>query len=221
MQQVQIPSYQEGLKELRTNLENMLPAEALSIFDQDAEALQATHQEILQLAKGDKAPNFTLPNVLGNPVNLYDQLKENRVILTFYRGVWCPYCNLQLAQYQQVLPELEALGAKVIAVSPQTPDNSLSMQEKNNLAFEVLSDAGNQVARSYTTVFKNGEKPVQAMADLGYDFSSFNVDGSLEIPVPATFIIDQDGRVLFAESEGGDYRERIGPAKLFEALRLA
>lgn len=218
MQEVQIPSYSLGLKVLRTNLKEMLPAHSLATFDQDAEALQATHTEILKLKIGDKAPDFSLTNAIGEELSLYNQLEKSRVILTFYRGVWCPYCNLQLAQYQQVLPELEELGVKLWAISPQTPDHSLSMKEKNELAFEVLSDGDNKVARQFTTVFENGQEPIAAMSDLGYDFSSFNVNGQLEIPVPATFIVEQDGRISFAESEGGDYRNRVEAAMLLQAL---
>ena len=145
-------------------------------------------------------------------------LKENKVVLTFYRGTWCPYCNLQLAQYQGILKEMEALGAVLIAVSPQTPDESLNLTEKNELQFEVLSDVGNMVARKFTTVFQYGGQPLQTMTDLGFDFDAHYGDDSRELPVPATFIIEQDGTISFAKSEGGDYRNRVEAQEILDAL---
>ena len=213
-----LPSYQEGLKELRNNLSQMLPAEALDLFDNDAKTLQTTHQDILKVQVGDKAPDFSLSNAVGETVRLSNLLKNGKVILTFYRGTWCPYCNLQLNQYQQMLPEIKEKGGQLVAISPQTPDESLSIKEKNNLAFEVLSDNGNIVAKQFTTVFKNGEQPVAAMQKLGIDFDSFYSDDSREIPVPAVFIIEQDNTVSFAHTTGGDYRNRTEASAILEAL---
>lgn len=212
------PSYQEGLKELRGNLGNMLPAEALNVFDSDAQALQTTHKAILKLKVGDKAPDFSLPNAVGKTVKLSELLKNGKVILTFYRGTWCPYCNLQLGHYQKVLPAFQAAGTQLVAISPQTPDESLNIKEKNALQFEVLSDKGNAVARQYTTVFKNANKPVDTMTELGFNFDAHYGDDSREIPVPAVFIIQQDGSVSFAKSEGGDYRNRVEAIEILRAL---
>lgn len=214
----QIPSYQEGLKQLKGNLANMLPSDALEIFANDAQSLQQQHTSILKLQLGDKAPDFTLSNAVNESVNLYDVLKDHRVVLTFYRGTWCPYCNLVLNQYQAVLPEMNEAGATLIAISPQTPDESLNMKEKNALQFEVLSDNGNIVSKQFTTVHKNPEKSLATMTDLGYDYDSFYSDENSEIPVPATFIIEQDGTVSFAKSEGGDYRNRVEASEIINAL---
>lgn len=211
-------SYAEGLNELRNNLSQMLPAEALDLFDNDAKALHSTHQKILKVNIGDKAPDFSLSNAVGETVRLSNLLKNGKVILTFYRGTWCPYCNLQLNQYQQILSEVKEKGGQLVAISPQTPDESLSIKEKNNLAFEVLSDNGNIVAKQFTTVFKNGEQPVAAMQKLGIDFDSFYSDDSREIPVPAVFIIEKDGTISFAHTTGGDYRNRTEASVILAAL---
>ena len=218
MNTIQIPSYENGLKELRENLSGMLPTDALNVFDTDAEALQEQYTDILKLAVGDKAPDFSLSNAVNQSVNLYAILKEHRVVLTFYRGTWCPYCNLQLNQYQQVLAEIREAGATLIAVSPQTPDESLNIKEKNELQFEVLSDNNNIVARQYTTIFKYGEAPLATMAALGYDFDSFYTDDARELPIPATFIIEKDGTLSFAQSEGGDYRNRVEASEIIQSL---
>lgn len=218
MQQLAIPSYQEHLKALRTNLTTMLPADALQVFDEDASNLQQDYPAVLKLQVGDKAPDFTLSNAVGESVSLHQVLQQKRVVLTFYRGTWCPYCNLQLGQYQQILSEMEEAGATLLAISPQTPDESLNIKEKNELQFEVLSDNGNLVARQFTTIFRYGDQPLATMKALGYDYDSFYADDSRELPIPATFIIEQDGIVSFAKSEGRDYRNRVEASEILSSL---
>jgi len=213
------PKYSEGLKELRNNLKGMLPAESLQVFDNDAKQLHDNFDQILKVELGDKAPDFTLSNAIGSTVNLYDRLKSNKVVLVFYRGTWCPYCNLALSQYQSILNEVKSQGAELIAVSGQTPDESLSIMEKNNLEFEVLSDNGNLVGQLYTTVFKNGELPLNEMTKLGIDFDSYYGNDTKEILVPSVFIIEQDGKISFAKTEGGDYRNRTEPIEIIESLK--
>jgi peroxiredoxin len=213
-----IPSYKENLKGLTQQLGDMLPEEKFAVFNNDAKKLGEKYASPLKLHTGDKAPLFSLPNAVGKTIDIKDVLQQGAVVLTFYRGVWCPYCNLQLKTYQQLLPEIRQAGANLIAVSPMTPDNSLHMMDTNELQFEVLSDVGNKVARQFTTVFKNPETSIQAMADLGYDFHSFYGDTSEELPVPATFVIARDRTILFAGSGGGDYRDRVEPRAILDAL---
>ena len=118
MNNVQIPSYQEGLKALRSQLSEMMPTEVLQVFDTDAAALDQNHQSPLNVQVGEQAPDFILSNAVNASVRLSDLLKDQRVVLTFYRGTWCPYCNLALAQYQSVLEEIQAAGATLVAISP-------------------------------------------------------------------------------------------------------
>jgi len=215
----QIPSYNEGLEALKSNLSEMLPSHALDVWNADAEELGKNHNSILKLQPGDTAPNFTLSNAINETVTLYDVLKNQRVVLTFYRGTWCPYCNLVLNQYQTILPKMKEEGAVLIAISPQTPDNSLSIKEKNSLEFEILSDNGNIVTKQFTTVHKNPEKSLAKMSELGFDYDSFYADEGSEIPVPATFVIEQDGKISFAKTEGGDYRNRVEASDILNALK--
>jgi len=212
-------SYQENLKELRTNLGTMLRKDALRVFDQDAENLQSNHNSILKLKVGDKAPDFALSNATDKTTKLSELLKKGKVVLTFYRGSWCPYCNLQLAHYQKLLNEIHDLGAELVAISPQTPDESLNVKEKNELDFEVLSDNGNIVARKYTTVFKNADAPVNTMTELGFDFDAHYSDDSRELPIPAVFVIEKDTTISFAKSLGGDYRNRVEVSEIINALK--
>jgi len=218
MKETITPSYKEGLKALKGSISTVLPDDAIEVFDTDAENLGKEYTSILKLQAGDKAYDFTLSNAVGNSINLYEVLKTNRVVLVFYRGAWCPYCNLILNQYQSVLAEIKEAGATLIAISPQSPDGSLTMKEKNALQFEVLSDNGNLIAKEYTTVHPNPEKSLKKMGELGYDYDGYNSDVNSELPVPATFVIEKDGLVSFAKSEGADYRNRVEPAEIINAL---
>jgi peroxiredoxin len=190
------------------------------VFNNDALRLAEKYPSPLKLHKGDKAPLFSLPNATGKIISIENLLQQGPVVLTFYRGVWCPYCNLQLKNYQLILPQIKEAGASLVAISPMTPDQSLSMQEANALQFEVLSDVGNHVARQYTTVFKYSDASIQAMTDLGYDFFSFYEDDSAELPIPATFVIAKDKTILFAGSGGGDYRLRVEPKDILDAMEI-
>ena len=212
-------SYKEGQTQLRGNLKQMLPAEALESFDEYGEELESTLSTILKVKVGDKAPNFTLSNQLGNATSLSDLLKSGRVIVVFYRGAWCPYCNLQLGQLQSKMDLIKSTKTNLVAISPQTPDSSMSMAEKNNFEFEVLSDLGNTVARKFTTVYKHADKATNVIKSLGIDFEGHYGDDSYELPVPAVFVINQDGTVAFAKSEGGDFRIRVEPSEILSALK--
>lgn len=214
-------TYKQNLIGLIEQLKGMLPAEQLAVFNGDAQQLAKTHTTPLRLKAGDRAVNFELPDHKGNPVSLAELLSKGRVVVTFYRGVWCPYCNLYLKMFQDILPDIEKSGASFVAISPMTPDNSTGIVQQNELQYTVLSDIGNTIARQYTTVFRNGDAPIKAMSDLGYDFMGFYGDDSAEIPVPATFVIDTDGTILMAESAGGDYRERVEPQKVLDTLAQA
>jgi len=169
-------------------------------------------------AMGDEAPPFTLPNATGGDVKLADALAEGPVVLTFYRGTWCPYCNTELRDLQAVLPEIEAAGASLIAISPQQPDSSLSMQEKHSLTFPVLSDAGNAVSRAYGLVFSVGEDVKERYEAIGIDLAVVNGDDAWELPVPATYVIDSEGVIRFAFVEA-DYTQRAAPRQILEALQ--
>ena len=212
-------SYQENLSALIKNLTKMLPEAALTVFNKDAEKLQANYSPILKLQVGEKAPDFSLSNAVDKTIKLSTLLQKGKVVLVFYRGTWCPYCNLQLEHYQKSLNAIHNLGAVLVAISPQTPDESLNIQEKNELKFEVLSDNGNIVSRKYTTVFRNADDPVNAMLELGINFDSYYSDDSRELPVPAVFVIEKDATISLAKSLGGDYRNRVEVADIINALK--
>ena len=166
---------------------------------------------------GDKAPNFTLNNATNNPVSLYDELENGPVILTWYRGGWCPYCNITLLFLQEKLPEFKQEGATLIALTPELPDKSLSTSEKNELEFTVLSDVGNKVGKEYGVVFEL-TMDVASIYEAGFGLSENNGDDSHELPLAATYIIDQDGIIQYAFLNE-DYRNRAEPAVIIEELK--
>jgi peroxiredoxin len=164
---------------------------------------------------GDKAPEFTLNDPLGRAVSLAGELAQGPVVLIFYRGEWCPYCNVLLRTYGLRAADFTRRGARLVAVSPQTPDNSLTMAEKHNLEFPVLSDAGGDVIGTY------GLKYDVTAHDLykagGADLATFNGEGNWILPAPAVFVLDREGIVRFV-SVNGDYTQRAEPDEVLAAL---
>ena len=170
------------------------------------------------LSKGEKAPNFNLTDARGERVELYEQLKQGPVVLTFYRGGWCPYCNMELRAYQQIVDEIYGEGAKLIAISPQTPDHSLTTQEKNELEYHVLSDVGNEVANQYNLVYELPDYLVDVYKDKGLQVNEHNRDNTWTLPVSATYIIAEDGKIVY-EYTKKDYKDRAEPSEVLEELK--
>jgi peroxiredoxin len=159
-----------------------------------------------------------LPNITGDPVSLYEVLNSGPVVLSFYRGGWCPFCNLELQALQAQLSEFRALGANLIGISPETPDTSLSAIDKHQLEFEVLSDIGNITARQYGLLFTVYEEMRPLYLKWGLDVPASNGDDSWELPVPATYVIDTDSVVRAAHADK-DYTRRMEPAQILATLR--
>jgi peroxiredoxin len=215
----QIPNYQDEKIALQANLESMIPKESLDVFKNDASQLAKDHLNPLKVSEGDKVPFFALPNAVGLTISLQQLIHQGPVVITFYRGNWCPYCNLVLNGYQRILPDIKSLGANLVAISSQTPDSSLDMQAKHSLEFEVLSDKGNFVANQFTTIIKNSIEAIEEAKKLGVNFYDFYDDESRDIPIPAVFIIDKNGTIVFAKSEGGDYSLRVEPDAILKTLQ--
>lgn len=167
---------------------------------------------------GEAAPDFTLRNARGEAVRLSALLAQGPVVLSFYRGGWCPYCNLQLRAYQRALPEIQALGAQLVAVSPEAPDHTLSTQQKNELAFEVLSDTDGAVGRAWRLVYELSDELRGLYTANNMDLARINADGRWELPLAATYVIGRDGtvRLAFVDTE---YRRRLEPDDILAALR--
>jgi len=208
----------EELDARRAQFLQTAPKEKIDGYQRGVDELAASGAAARAVQKGEQAPDFELPNAKGARVRLSALLARGPVVLTFYRGGWCPYCNLQLRAYQKALPEIRALGGQLVAVSPEPPDKSLGTAEKNALEFEVLSDVKGEAGRAYRLFFDLSEELRQLYAAGGNDLSKWNADGEWHLPMPATYVIGQDGRVAYAFVEA-EYRDRAEPADLLAALR--
>ena len=165
------------------------------------------------------APRFELPNQHGEQVLLDELLAKGPVVITFYRGSWCPYCNLQLKALQSRLPEIHALGAQLVAISPQAPDGSMSENDIRNMDFVVLSDQNADVAASYGVAWQVPAFLLEHMReDRGLDLESLNNGNGSILPIPATFVLDSQGKVTWRYVDV-DYRTRSEPQDIINALK--
>lgn len=178
---------------------------------------------VVQAAKqvGDAAPDFTLKNATGAEVNLKALLAKGPVVLTWYRGGWCPYCNLSLAALQKALPDFQAAGAQLVALTPELPDKAMTTAEKNGLKFEVLTDLNHQTARDYGIVYQLPANVAKIYKDaFKLDLAAFNgsAAGDDMLPLAATYVIDQSGIIRHAFLTV-DYRKRAEPSELVEFVK--
>lgn len=208
-------SLTQELDALAQNSQANLPPEVHSLFGAAIQRVAASDLAKTALNVGDAAPDFTLPGATGETVSLGTLLAKGPVLLTFYRGEWCPYCNLALRALQTHLAEFQAHDVSFVAISPEKPDYSLTMQEKGDLAFPVLSDIGNVVARLYGVLTAGDETLQPPLRKFGIDLAERNGDDSLELPIPATFLIDTAGTIRNRFLDP-DYKKRLDPE---EALR--
>jgi peroxiredoxin len=166
---------------------------------------------------GDTAPPFTLRDPEGKPVSLRDLLAKGPLVVSFYRGVWCPYCNFELQALQSALPEIAARGASLVAISPQTAPNSRKSQRDNKLEFPILSDVRSEVADAFGIRFALPDYLVEVYKGFGNDLSVVNDDPSWVLPMPARYVIGTDGIIAYAEVNP-DYTKRPDPSELLPVL---
>ena len=214
---VPITSLSEQLAAYKAGYLQRVAPERVAIMEAATANLRATGIESQALQVGARAPDLTLPDALGQPVRLSSLWQRGPLVLVFYRGGWCPYCNLELRAWQQQLGALKNLDAQLVAVSPQTPDNSLSTAEKNALAFPVLSDSALQAATAFGVAFEMPPELVEVYSRGGNDLPVLNGNGRWVLPVPATYVVDQNGSIAFAHIEA-DYRERAEPRDVLAAI---
>ncbi len=169
-------------------------------------------------AVGDSAPEFRLPNVRGGYTSLSELLKRGPVVLSFYRGGWCPFCNLEFKALHDKLSDMQALGATLVGISPETLVVSRQTVENHQLRFDVLSDESNRVAREYGLVMVVDEAIRPHYAQWGIDIPAANGDESFELPVPATYVIDPGG-VIRAAHVDKNYTKRMEPTEIVAALQ--
>ena len=211
-------SIREQSEQLQAVSAAQLPADVVEVFSRSSQRLHAGGVPAGVVRPGDTLESFTLRNAAGKPVRLEDLVAAGPAVVVFYRGGWCPYCNLALRTYQQeLLPQLAPWHATLVAISPQTPDQSLSTAEKAALDFEVLSDPGSRLARRIGIAFEQGEEVLVAQHKLGLDLAEVNEEGSTLLPMPTVLIVDSAHTVRFVDVHP-DYTTRTEVADIVAAL---
>ncbi|ATE65806.1 peroxiredoxin-like family protein [Rhizorhabdus dicambivorans] len=196
------------------------PAEAVAVMRKLIGDLEAAGIGNNALKAGDTLPDATLIDPFGEPVSIAELGRKGPMIINFYRGGWCPLCNLELRAYQNILGEIEAAGAQLIAVSPQNPDASLSTAEKNQLKFPVLTDPGNGFAKALGISFELPADVIQVHERSGTDLPAINSGAEWVLPIPAVYVVDSDGTILLAHVDS-DFSTRLEPAVALAAVRTA
>jgi peroxiredoxin len=194
-----------------------VPAAILATMAQCTDDLRVSGIENRALGSGDSVPDFELPNQQGEPRRLRDYLAESPLVLNIYRGGWCPYCNMEMKALHDVQPEIEARGARLIGMSPETPDRAMSTAERNGMTIDILSDAGNKVAEQMGLVFSLPEALRAIYEKFGIDLPAYNGDDSFRLPVPATYIIGQNGVIVYG-FVNADYTLRLEPRDILANL---
>ncbi|HVO02058.1 MAG TPA: peroxiredoxin-like family protein [Candidatus Cybelea sp.] len=171
-----------------------------------------------RVKRSGQAPDFMLEDSNGAMVRLADLLAQGTAVLSFYRGVWCPYCNLDLQELELNAAAIREAGATLVAITPQTPANSRRSIAQHNLSFTILSDPGNEVAARYGLRYRLPDYLIALYKQLGVNLPAFNADESWTLPIPARFVIDRQGQIRSAEADP-DYTHRPEPADLLPLLR--
>jgi len=210
----------EILVERKELIAKYVPAETQAIHAQGVAELKSRHLADHILPVGAKAPQFELTDHDGRLVSSSDELARGRLVLCFIRGRWCPFCVGQMEAMNLTVPSIERAGAALVAISPQTVKQSFFMHDQHKLRFPLLSDTGNRVARQFGLTYRVPalQEAVYRRAFVNLPFT--NGDDSWELPIPATYILDRDGTVLYA-SANEDYTERPEPAEIVAFLQSA
>jgi peroxiredoxin len=214
------PTIEQQTREFQASVATRLPPDVSEVFNEEQQRWRQADPPKGAVQPGDVLESLSsLLDAEGNALALSELWAEGPLVVVFYRGGWCPYCNIALRTYQKdLLPELSGLGARLVAISPQTPDQSLSTKEKAELDFTVLSDPGNACARRMGITFQPADEILQVQRTIGLDLSQVNADGSTELPMPTVLVIDSSGTVRFVDIHP-DYTSRTEVPVILEALR--
>jgi peroxiredoxin len=205
------------LDSLTAKLRAMVPAERLAVVDRFAEDLVKSGLADRALKAGDHAPSFELPDGNGMLRRSEDLLRSGPLVIVFYRGRWCAYCNAQLSALQEIHSQVAATGASLVAISPQTPKHSYMTRDMHKLRFPVLSDAGNQVARKFGLVYPLSPELQTMYESIMTKLPGYNGDQSWELPLAATYIVQPDGKISWSRIDA-DWRRRPEPEELLRVL---
>ncbi|ACN16550.1 putative peroxiredoxin family protein [Desulforapulum autotrophicum HRM2] len=211
-------SLKEQLTTLKSKSQSQIPEDIQKTMFDDLKKLGESG--IIEGAPktGEKLKDFTLSNHLGENKSLSELRKKGPVVVTFYRGGWCPYCNLELHAYQAVLQDIKDAGATLVAITPELPDESLTTSERHGLKFEVLTDTNSDYAREIGIVFTLSEELRSIYESFGIKVEKHNGKGQFDLPLAATFVVDTDGTIACAFVEA-DYKLRAEPSDVVNVLK--
>ena len=211
-------SLQDKLDAFKADFEGKkAPPEVVAVMHKTTADLIASGQAERTLKVGARAPIFALPNAHGELVRSADLLARGPLVLTFYRGIWCPYCNMDLQAIEAAAEEIRALGASLVAISPQTAPNRRKSERENALSFPILSDHGNSVANEFGLRFRLPDDLIAVYKGFGNDLTVGNGEDSWTLPMPARYVIGTDGVITYAEVNP-DYTRRPDPSELLPVL---
>ena len=213
----QAATLREELEERKALAAQYVPADVQQVSRQTVEQLEASGMAGRILAVGAAAPSFQLPDQDGKVVSSQELLSRGRLVICFIRGRWCPFCVAQLEAMNSVLSQIEKAGAGLIAISPQTIKQSFFMRDQHHFRFPLLSDAGNQVARQFGLVYRVPDEQKQVYSRTFVNLPFLNGDANWELPIPATYILERDGRVVYASADP-DYTRRPEPEQVIGLL---
>jgi peroxiredoxin len=209
----------EIFAERKELIANYVPADLQAVHSRTVAGLKAQAFAAHALKAGAKSPSFELPDHNGKLVSSANLLRQGRLVLIFIRGRWCPFCVAQMEAMSSIAPEIAATGAALVAVSPQTEKQAFFMHDQHKLAFPLLVDAQNALARQFGLVYRVPQEQQSLYSRTFVNLPFANGDSSWELPIPATYVIDCDGTILFA-SANEDYSDRPEPVEIAEAVRL-
>jgi peroxiredoxin len=210
-------SLQQQLEDLTARLRSLVPAERLATIDRAVEELQASGLAARALPPGEQAPSFELSDGDGMMWRSADLLRRGPLLVVFYRGRWCAYCNAQLVAWQQIHARIASAGPSLVAISPQTQKHSYMTRDMHRLRFPVLSDQGNQVARKFGLAYRL-PADLQAMYEsIMTKLPGYNGDQSWELPLAATYVIGPDEIISYARVDV-DWRQRAEPEEVLKNI---
>lgn len=206
-------SQTEQLEQIENHVRTNVPENIKNIIFQAIDDHKVAFDPSKVIKTGEKFPDFTLSNAVNKEISYSNLLasSEKGILITFYRGEWCPYCNISLAFLQKHLADFQARGVTVIAISPELPNTSITTAEKHALKFEVLSDAGNKVARELGIVWRQFDSLAEVSKAMGVDQAQRNGDDSRELPVPTNLLVDKSGIVRNVYTDP-DWSKRLEPS---------
>lgn len=194
-----------------------VPAEILALMNRCTAELRDSGIENRALRAGDRMPDFELPDQHGTPRRFGAYLEKSPVVLSIYRGGWCPYCNLEMKALAGALPEIRRLGATLVGMAPELPEKALETATRNGAEFDILSDLGNLVSERLGLVFTLHEDLRPVYERFGLDIPAYNGDRTFKLPLPATYVVERDGTILHAFVDA-DYTRRQEPAEILRVL---